>query len=61
MEFPYLYVSSPQDYGEYDKYFVQNLPFTKDELVEMSKMTLDQLKESAAKLSIADAAARSGK
>lgn len=61
MEFPYLYVSSPQDYGEYDKYFVKNLPFTKDELVEMSNMTLDQLKESAAKLSIADAAARSGK
>ena len=50
-----------KDYGEYDKYFVQNLPFTKDELVEISKMTLDQLKESAAKLSIADAAARSGK
>ena len=61
MEFPYLYVSSPQDYGEYDKYFVQKLPFTKNELVEMSKMTLDQLKESAAKLSIADAAARSSK
>ncbi len=61
MEFPYLYVSSPADYGEYDKYFVKQLPFTKDELVDMSKMTLDQLKESAAKLSIADAAARSAK
>ncbi len=61
MEFPYLYVSSPTDYGEYDKYFVKQLPFTKDELVDMSKMTLDQLKESAAKLSITDAAARSAK
>lgn len=61
MEFPYLYVSSPADYGEYDKYFVKQLPFTKDELVDMSKMTLDQLKESAAKLSLADAAARSAK
>ena len=61
IEFPYLYVSSPADYGEYDKYFVKNLPYTKDELIDMSKMSIDQLKESAAKLSIADAAARAGK
>lgn len=61
IEFPYLYVSSPADYAEYDKYFVQNLPFTKDELIDMSKMSIDQLKESAAKLSIADAKARASK
>ena len=61
VEFPYLYVSSSKDYGEYDKYFVKQLPYTKDELVEMSKMPLDKLMETASKLSIEDAAARSAK
>ncbi len=61
IQFPYLYVSSSKDYGEYDKYFVKQLPYTKDELVEMAKLPLDQLKEAASKLSIEDAAARSAK
>ena len=61
VQFPYLYVSSSKDYGEYDKYFVKQLPYTKDELVEMAKLPLDQLKEAASKLSIEDAAARSAK
>ncbi len=61
VQFPYLYVSSSKDYGEYDKYFVKQLPYTSDELVEMAKLPLDQLKEAASKLSIEDAAARSAK
>lgn len=61
LQFPYLYVSSSKDYGEYDKYFVKQLPYTNDELVEMAKLPLDQLKEAASKLSIEDAAARSAK
>ena len=61
IQFPYLYVSSSKDYGEYDKYFVKQLPYTNDELVEMAKLPLDQLKEAASKLSIEDAAARSAK
>ena len=61
VQFPYLYVSSPKDYGEYDKYFVKQLPYTSNELVEMAKLPLDQLKEAASKLSIEDAAARSAK
>ena len=61
VQFPYLYVSSSKDYGEYDKYFVKQLPYTNDELVEMAKLPLDQLKEAAFKLSIEDAAARSAK
>ena len=61
LQFPYLYVSSSKDYGEYDKYFVKQLPYTNDELVEMSKLPLDQLKEAASKLSIEDAATRSAK
>ena len=61
VQFPYLYVSSSKDYGEYDKYFVKQLPYTSNELVEMAKLPLDQLKEAASKLSIEDAAARSAK
>ena len=61
VQFPYLYVSSSKDYGEYDKYFVKQLPYTNDELVDMAKLPLDQLKEAASKLSIEDAAARSAK
>ena len=59
--FPYLFVSSADDYKAYEKYFVDQLPYTDDELVEMSKLDFDGLKAAAAKISIEDAAARSGK
>ena len=59
--FPYLYVSSANDYKAYEKYFVKQLPFTDKELVDMSKLDLSGLKEAAAKISIDDAAARAGK
>ncbi|MBQ9274181.1 MAG: sugar ABC transporter substrate-binding protein [Succinivibrio sp.] len=58
IDFPYLYVASPEDYEAYEKYFVKQLPYTKDELVAMSKLDLEGLKAAAAKLSIEDAAAR---
>ena len=61
VNFPYLYVSSPADYAEYEKYFVEKLPYTAEEFVEMSKLDMDGLKATAAKLSIQDAAARSAK
>ena len=59
--FPYLYVSSPEDYKAYEEYFVDQLPYTDEELVEMSKLSLDDLKATAAKVSIEDAAERVGK
>ena len=61
VNFPYLYVSSPEDYAEYEKYFVQKLPYTAGEFVEMANQDLEGLKATAAKLSIQDAAARSAK
>lgn len=48
-------------YGDYDKYFVKQLPFTATELVEMSKLTLDDLKAAASRISIEDAASRAAK
>ena len=56
--FPYLYVSSADDYKAYEEYFVDQLPYTDEELVDMSKLSLDELKNTAAKVSIEDAAAR---
>ena len=57
--FPYLYVASPDDYAGYEKYFVDKLPYTKEELVSMSELSLDELKATASKLSIQDAMERS--
>ena len=61
INFPYLYVASPEDYADYEKYFVDQLPYTDEELVEMSKLDMEGLKQKAASLSIEDAASRSGK
>jgi ribose transport system substrate-binding protein len=61
INFPYLYVASPEDYADYEKYFVNQLPYTDEELVEMSKLDMEGLKQKAASLSIEDAASRSGK
>ena len=60
VEFPYLYVASAEDYADYQKYFVDQLPYTKDELVEMAGLNMEDLKAAAQKLSIEDAAARAG-
>ena len=57
--FPYLYVSSSDDYADYEKYFVDQLPYTDDELKAMTDMTFDELSAAAAKLSIEDAKERS--
>ena len=46
-------------YADYEKYFVDKLPYTKDELVSMSQLSLDDLKQAASKLSIQDAMERS--
>ena len=59
VNFPYLYVASPDDYADYETYFVKQLPYTDEELVAMAELDMAGLKEAAAKLSIEDAAARS--
>jgi ABC-type sugar transport system substrate-binding protein len=60
IEFPYLYVSSSDDYAQYQKYFVDRLPYTDDEMVALSNENFDALKKSAESLSIEDAAQRAG-
>ncbi len=58
--FPYLYVSSADDYKAYEQYFVDQLPYTDEELVAMSELDLEGLKAAAASVSIEDAASRAG-
>lgn len=60
VEFPYLYVSSAEDYKAYEQYFVDQLPYTSDELTAISEQSLEELQETAKSLSIEDAAARAG-
>ena len=61
--FPMLYVASPDDYKDFDTYFVKDLPYTADEIREMtfannSETTFDDLKQAAANLSIEDVKSR---
>ena len=59
--FPYLFVASPDDYAGYETYFVDQLPYTSDELAAMADESLEDLAATAASLSIEDAAARAAK
>ncbi len=56
--FPYLYVSSPDDYANYEKYFVSADPYTDEELVEMAVYSFDDLNKAATSLSIDDVISR---
>ena len=56
--FPYLYVSSSEDYANYKKYFVDDDPYTDEEIVEMAADSFDDLNKAATSLSIDDVVSR---
>ncbi|MCR5556023.1 MAG: substrate-binding domain-containing protein [Butyrivibrio sp.] len=56
--FPYLYVSSPDDYANYEKYFVNDDPYTDEELATMAGYSFEELNKAAANLSIDDVITR---
>ena len=58
IEFPYLYVSSPDDYANYQQYFVDDDPYTDEEIVEMADYSFDDLNKAATSLSIEDVLSR---
>lgn len=58
--FPYLYVASSEDYAAYAKYFVDELPYTTEELKSMAGQSFDELSNIAGALSIEDVQARHG-
>ncbi len=60
VKFPYLYVASKEDYDAYAKYFVDELPYTADELKEMAGLSISDLSAKAAALSLEDVQKRHG-
>lgn len=58
INFPYLYVSSPEDYQNYEKYFLEAEPYTDEEIIEMAGYDFDALNDAATSLSIEDVIAR---
>lgn len=58
IKFPYLYVSSSEDYDNYKKFFLDSKPYTKDEIKKMADDSFEQLSKSASSLSIKDVQTR---
>lgn len=58
--FPYIFVSSSEEYSNFEKYFIDDLPYNDEEFVELSKMSFEDLSASASRLSIEDVINRHG-
>ncbi|MCI1208030.1 MAG: sugar ABC transporter substrate-binding protein [Treponema sp.] len=58
IKFPYLYVASSEDYQNYAKYFVDDLPYNAKEIQAMANMSESELAQTAEKLSIDDVKSR---
>jgi ribose transport system substrate-binding protein len=54
IKFPYVYVSSSEDYAEYEKYFVKDAPYNDDEIKALAEDDFDKLNAAAEALSIED-------
>lgn len=52
--FPYVFVSSADEYRDYEEYFVDDDPYTDDEIAELATLGFDDLCASAESLSIDD-------
>lgn len=60
IQFPYLYVSSSEDYANYEKYFLDSDPYTAQEIKDLADKDFDALNEAAGSLSIEDVISRHG-
>ena len=58
IKFPYLYVSSSEDYNNYKKLFLDSKPYTEEEIKKMADYSFEQLSKSASSLSIKDVQTR---
>ncbi len=56
--FPYVFVSSVADYQDYEAYFVEDDPYTDDELAALAELSFDDLCTAAESLSIEDVKSR---
>lgn len=58
VKFNMMYVSSLEQYQEYETYFVDSFPYSDDELIAMANATFEEMQATAAALSIEDAKSR---
>ncbi len=54
IKFPYVYVSSSEEYAEYEKYFVNDAPYDDDEIKALAEDDFSKLNSAAEALSIED-------
>ena len=47
-------MSSVAEYEDYEKYFVEDAPYTDDEIADLAELDFDALNEAATSLSIED-------
>ena len=52
VECPYFLVASPEDYEAYERSFVNQLPFAREDILALSTASAEELKSTAAALSI---------
>ena len=55
---PYIYISSPEEYEEYEKYFITTLPYSDAEIVDLSTYSTDEIAVAAGILSVRDVKTR---
>lgn len=58
IKFPYVFVSSVKEYEDYEKYFVDDTPYTDDEMKDLATKDFDALCTAAESLSIEDVKTR---
>ena len=58
IKFPYVFVSSVEEYEDYEKYFVEDDPYTDDEIKGLAEKAFDELNTAATSLSIEDVKTR---
>lgn len=58
IKFPYVFVSSVKEYQDYEKYFVDEAPYTDDEIKDLATKDFDALCTAAESLSIEDVKSR---
>lgn len=54
IKFPYVFVSSVEEYEDYEKYFVDAAPYSDDEIKDLAELSFDDLNAAATALSIED-------
>ena len=60
IKFPYIYVSSSEDYTTFKKYFLDTPPYTDEELKAMANDAVEELSKAAGALGLKDVQTRHG-